>query len=525
VHSSLKGAAIFCAAWSVLASAQVLEAPPTPRFEIRTFVLDGNTLIPQRQADALLAPFRGPNRDFGTVQQALEALQDAYLARGYSAVRVLVPEQELASGEVHLQVIEAKVRNIRVEGNRFFSEKNVLAGVTTTLREGESPNTRRISENVRLVNENPAKQVSVLLEATGQPGLSDAVLRVADEKPTRISLSLDNTGTPQTGSLRAGIGYQNANVFDKDQVLTVQFLTAPTRVNDVQIYGAGYRIPIYESRGALDFIAGYSNVNSGTVQGLFTVSGSGTILGARYTQMLPSVPGYDQRVSVGLDYRAFKQNVALVGTAGTILPDITVHPVSVTYTGRLSEVGSDLSVAASVSENIPGGSDGTQDAFNLQPRVGPARYRIYRLSGAWSKALPKDYLFRAVASTQFTRDPLISGEQFGMGGQDSVRGFYEREAANDVGARLSAELYGPDFGGKIGTSWRARMLAFVDAASGYDRGPAPSTNNGLSSIGLGLRINQGRSLSIRIDAAEVINGSGTRPDNKGRVHFVLAYSF
>jgi len=287
----------------------------------------------------------------------------------------------------------------------------------------------------------------------------------------------------------------------------------------------GYWIPVYASRGALDFVAGYSNVNSGTVQGLFTVSGSGTILGARYTQMLPRIGAYDQRLSVGLDYRAFKQNVALVGTTGSILPDITVHPVSIAYTGRLSEVGSDLCVAASVWENVPGGNDATQDAFNAQPRVGPARYRIYRLSGAWAKALPKDYLFRAVASTQFTRDPLISGEQFGMGGQDSVRGFYEREAANDVGARISAELYGPDFGEKIGTTWRARLLGFIDAASGYDRGPAPNTNNGLSSIGLGLRINQGRSLSIRVDAAQVINGSATRPDNRGRVHFALAYSF
>ena len=468
--------------WCSFALAQVQEVTPPPRFEIRSFVLDGNTLIPPAESDRLLAPFLGPNRDFGTVQQALERLQDEYVARGYSAVRVLVPEQELASGTVHLQVIEARIRNIRVEGNKFFSDANVRAGLPT-VREGEPPNTRKVNESVRLVNENPAKQVNVILEATDAPGQADALLRVTDEDPARTTLSLDNTGTPQTGNLRAGIGYQNANVGDRDQVLTLQYLSSVTRPNDVKIFGAGYRMPVYAWRGAFDLVAGYSDVNSGTVQNLFSVSGSGTIFGARYTQTLPRIGAYEQKLAVGLDYRAFKQNVSLIGLTGTIVPDITVHPWSVTYTGRLSQVDNDLSLVASMAENIPGGSDGTQDSFNIQPRVGPARYRIYRLAGAWSKVLPHEYLLRLVAGGQWTRDPLISGEQFGMGGQDSVRGFYERESANDVGARISAELYSPDIGERIGTGWRARLLGFFDSASGYDRGEAPNARSGLRASG------------------------------------------
>ncbi|HZQ73386.1 MAG TPA: ShlB/FhaC/HecB family hemolysin secretion/activation protein [Burkholderiales bacterium] len=512
-----------------LALGQVQEAPPAPRFAIQKFTVDGNTLLPQKEVDRLVAPYIGPDRDFGSVQEALEALQQAYADRGYTAVRVLVPEQDLRGGDVHLQVVEARVRDIKVEGNRFFDAANVLASVPA-LKQGEPPNTRKISQDIQLANENPAKQTTVVLEPSDEPGKTDATLRVVDDDPRRVTLSLDNTGTPATGMLRAGIGYQHANLTGRDDVLSAQFITSPTEINNVKIFGAGYHLPMYRWGGAFDFIAGYSDVNSGTVLDLFTVSGSGTILGARYTHTLPNIGAYQQKLGVALDYRAFKQNVVLVGTTGTVVPDITIHPISLTYTGRQSLAGSDLSFLVSVSQNIPdipSSSDGNQDAFSLQRPNAPADYRIFRAAGAWSYALPNDFLLRLAANGQWARDPLVPGEQFGMGGQDSVRGFYEREAANDSGLRVSGEVYGPDMGARLGLgdTWRARLLGFIDAAHGEDKDPARALKTGMSSFGLGARVNQGKTLSLRVDAAIVTNQSPTRPDNHGRIHFSLAYSF
>jgi hemolysin activation/secretion protein len=507
-----------------LAIAQVQEAPPAPKFTIQSFAVEGNTLLPQTEIDALVKPYIGPNRDFGAVQQALEALQDAYASRGFSAVRVLVPEQDLVSGRVRLQVIEARVRDIKVQGNTFFTEPNVLAALPA-LRAGEAPNTRRIGEEVQLANENPSKQTTVVLEGTDEPGKADAIVRVADEDPKRVTVSVDNTGTPLTGMLRAGIGYQNANLTGRDDVLTGQFVTSPTKLNAVRILGAGYRLPMYQWGGAFDFVAGYSDVNSGTVGSLFTVSGSGTILGARYTQALPNIDLYQQKLGVAFDYRAFKQNVSFVGTTGTLVPDITVHPITFSYSGRLSQAGNDLSASASVSQNLAGGNDGDQAAFNLQRPGSKATYRLYRFAAGWSTVVMNDYLFRLAASAQYAVNPLVPGEQFGLGGQDSVRGFYEREASNDNGERVSAEFYGPDLGGSIGPGWRARFLGFYDTARGWDKAPERAGDSGLSSVGIGLRMSQGRAISIRLDVAHVINRSLSRPDNDGRIHFSLAYSF
>ncbi len=500
--------------------------PAPPRFAIQRFLVEGNSLLAQGELDRILAPFSGKDRDFGDIQRALEALQDVYAGRGYNAVRVSVPEQDIRSGQVRLSVVEARIRRVQVQGNRFFDQKNVRASLPS-LKEGTSPNTRAIGQDALLVNENPAKQVSVALQAAEDPGQVDATVRVTDEKPSRVSVFADNTGTPKTGNLRTGVGYQNANLFNGDDIVNAQAVGSPGHASDVKIFGAGYRAPIYKWSGVVDALAGYSSVNSGTVQDLFNVSGKGTVFGLRYTQLLGRIDTYEHRVAFGLDYRAYKNSVTLVGTTESLVPDITVHPASLTYSGRVSQVGRDLSFNLSYSRNIPGGSKGDQAAFDEpgQRSGASARYSIWRAGVAFSQLLPSDFILRAAANAQQTKDLLVPGEQFGMGGADSVRGYYERETASDVGRRFSLEGYGPDFGSRIGSTWRARALVFYDAARGHDNVPERGPENKFGSFGFGVRANQGKSFAFRLDVARVIQDAGTRLNGEYRAHGAVAYSF
>jgi hemolysin activation/secretion protein len=505
-------------------------AQDSPRFDIRSYVVEGNTLIAQPEVEAMLKPYTGTQRDFGDIQRALEALQRAYRERGYSAVRVLIPEQDIRAGQVRLRVIEAKVRKIRTE-SKHFNESNLRASVPS-LKEGTTPRTRGIGRDIQLANENPAKQTSVALESAGEAGQIDAVIRARDYDPQRFSLSLDNTGNPQTGNLRLGVGYQHANVANRDIVFTGQYITSPDNISDVSIYGAGLRVPFYEQHGMLDVFAGYSDVDSGTLQGLFNVSGKGSVFGGRYTYMLPRLEGYEHRVLVGLDYRDYQQNVALTGTTGSLLPDYVVKPWSIGYAGKFLRPEGDIGFYASFSQNISGGNDGSQTTFCAVRSDGsgncaPARYHLFRYGASAQQLFSNDLLLRAVYNGQYTNDALVPGEQFGMGGWNSVRGFYEREVANDVGNQASVELYSPDVGKWIGEQWRARGLVFLDWGFGRDNSPAALQKNGISSTGVGVRVTRGRNLSLRLDYGYVLNGAepGGRPSGSDRIHAGMVLSF
>jgi hypothetical protein len=86
-----------------------------PRFDIKSYQVEGNTLIEADKLESILAPFTGSGRDFGAVQEALEALENAYRKRGFSTVLVTLPEQELESGVVRLKVNENRLGKINIE--------------------------------------------------------------------------------------------------------------------------------------------------------------------------------------------------------------------------------------------------------------------------------------------------------------------------------------------------------------------------------------------------------------------------
>ncbi len=522
---------------------------PEPRFDINKFTVHGATLITAEGLRFILAPYIGKSKDFGDVQKALEALEKSYTSKGYSAVQVVLPEQQLDKGEVQFNVVEAKIGKIVVEGNKYFDEANIRASLPQ-VQQGQAPNIFHISDNLRVANENPAKQTTVLLRSGTEEGQVDAVMRVADERPNKLSVTLDNTGTQQTGLFRLGFGYQNANMFNRDHVLNAQYVTAPNdddKTNRLGLYpskhvlivGAQYRVPLYREGDSVEFSAGYSNVNSGVVANLFNISGSGTILGARYNQNLQKIGDLEQKLSYGLDWRAYQSNVTQIGVAGAgLVPDVTVHPISLTYAGAYRKSESDSNFFVSINQNLPGGNDAGTGAFEGDPFTTPARpaaraganprFFVTRWGFNHNRALPRDWQFRWGMSGQLTRDMLISGEQFGIGGADSVRGFLEREIINDNGYRGTLELYSPDFGGAVPVAGaRLRALAFYDWGAVRRIRPAVLEEHGqhISSVGVGLRFSRGTNVSLRLDAATVTDSGGLQKIGDVRVHMSMAYIF
>ena len=535
---------------SSAAPAPAVAAPVAePRFDIDRFTVRGASLITPEELRLILAPFIGKSKDFGDVQKALEALERTYTDKGYSAVQVILPEQQIDDGEIEFDIVEAKIGRIIVEGNKYFDEANVRASLPL-LQPARAPNILHISDNLRVANENPAKQTTVLLRSGAVEGQVDAVVRVADERPNKISLTLDNTGTEQTGLFRLGIGYQNANMFNRDHVLNAQYVTAPNdndRTNRLGLYpnknvlivGAQYRIPLYRQGDTLEFSAGYSNVDSGVVANLFNISGSGSIFAARYNQNLEKMGDLEHKLSYGLDWRGYRSQVTQIGVAGFgLVPDVTVHPVTLTYAGVYRKSESESNFFVSVSQNLPGGNDGGTGAFqgdvSAVPVRPPARadsdprYLVARWGFNHNRALPRDWQFRWGMSGQLTRDMLISGEQFGIGGADSVRGFLEREIINDNGYRGTLELYSPDFGVVVPvTGARLRALTFYDWGAVKRIRPAVLEMHGqhISSIGLGLRFSRGTNFSLRLDAAWAIDKGGLQGRGDARVHGSMAYIF
>jgi hemolysin activation/secretion protein len=237
-----------------------------------------------------------------------------------------------------------------------------------------------------------------------------------------------------------------------------------------------------------------------------------------------------------LDWRTYdNKGVRVVGSDLQIIPDITVHPLGLTYSGTLRKQDGETSVSLGYFKNVTGGSDGTSNDFckpllrnNGLGQCADSTYQIWKWSFSHTHAMPADFQLRLAMNGQWTQDMLVPGEQFGVGGADSVRGFLEREISDDKGYRVSAEVYSPDFGGKTGISGaRLRGLVFFDAGHVSRNEPAPSEtfSQGIASYGVGLRFAQSTKIALRLDFAMVGDGNPVHPRGSSRTHFSFSYVF
>lgn len=522
----IAGAAV--AAITITPPAIASEADPVGQFAIRRFQVEGNTLLPATELDRILDRFTGTRQTFADVQQALEALEAAYQARGYNVVQVMLPEQELNQGVVTLRVIETTIGSVRIEGQRAYSQSNIRRSVPS-LVEGQTPNLADVSASLKLANENIAKKLTLQLQSGATDEQVDAVLKVADSKPWRVSASVDNSGSESTGKTQLTTQFQHANVADLDHVLSLQYSTTVENPSQVNVYGIGYHVPLYGLGDSLDFFASYSDVDSGSVlAGLFNlqVSGRGAVYGVRYNQHLRRVGAYESRLTYGLDYKAFRNNVTLEGAQ--LGNDVSVHPVSLTYAGSAAAGNGEVRFSIAALHNLPGGSRGSTADFNRVRAGAPASYGMIRYQAAYSHAWPADWLMQLNLSGQYSPDALVPGEQFGAGGAASVRGFAERAIADDKGFLVNAEVYTPNFcAGISATAVQCRGLAFYDAARvrRNDALPGEIARASIASAGVGVRMNVSSYVTLQMDYGRVLNGSTTTAKGDSRVHVRLGMTY
>ena len=524
-----------------LGSGQAAGVEAVAPLNITHYRVEGNTLLAPDTIERTLAAFTGKASRYADIQRAVEALEEEYRKAGYNAVQVVTPEQEITGGEVTLRVIEATIGKVNIKGNQFHDEDNIRAALPG-LKQGRSPNARQLSENLRLANESPSRQMDLVLVMGAKDGVVDANLNVQDESPRKIYFSLDNTGNQYTGDYRTGIGLQYNNLFNRDQSATFSYITSPGHMGDVKQYAVSYRLPIYAWGDSVDIIAAYSDVNSGsttTVAGPLSFSGKGRIYMANYNHYFPRRGEYSDSLSAGISHIAYMNNCGLgdfgsegCGTAASA--DVTIHPLSLTYIGQWDNPSYLGKYSLALSQNLPGGSNGSNADFSASrpsPTGGKgaqADYTIGRGSGSLGLSLPQGWQARLAGNGQYTADALVPGEQFGLVGANAVRGFMEREIARDKGYVINAELYTPELSSKLNmNNGELRLLGFYDYGRAENHALAGESNARVSvaSAGIGMRYSYLKNIAARLDWAYVLDGGGVRNsgDTRGSLAIVISY--
>ena len=501
--------------------------------EIRRFVIEGDpNPLSQPETDAILGRHVGPHRSLDTIEAAARALEDAMREKGYSFHRVIVPAQRPAKGELRLRVLRFSLAQVTVTGNQHFSTGNILRALPE-LKPGASPDVGELSRQLALANEHPAKRLSIQIKESQKRDHLDAEVRVRDVPSMQTFIGLnahtrdhDNTINRNTGYTRLTVGHQQSNLFERDHAVTVAYTTSPDHLDRVKQVGAFYWLPLYGYHTTLNAYWTYSDIDTGSI-GLggqsFDVSGRGEFWGLRATYALPKLGLASQNVSLALDDRYFKSEVGFLGQS---LPSSVVssRPLSLRYAVNYEQAAGSIGGHIEYVHNLQGGrADSDREYFDARLPGGASRHwNAYRYGIDASYPFGSGWSATGRFRGQYTDEPLIPGEQFGIGGSGSVRGLRDREVTGDRGYSFTAELQAPARYADI------TPFAFFDYGWRKHLAPVPGTalTDDASSIGVGLKWHWQRKLEVNASLARVLNGvtSGT-PDGHVKLEISAFYRF
>ncbi|WP_374336609.1 ShlB/FhaC/HecB family hemolysin secretion/activation protein [Methyloversatilis sp.] len=512
-----------------------------PTIDVQRFEIEGDNPLGAERTAAILSAHVGPARTLNQLEDAALALEKALQDEGQPFHRVLIPAQKPAQGAVVLQIVHFTLSEVEIEGNEHFSNENIRRSLPA-LVEGRAPDLRAIGRDLTAANSHPSKNVQLTFREGRAPDTLAAGLKVRDVDPIAIFSSLNfhrriEDHDNRDSTYRFALGIQHSNLFDRDHVATLSYTTdlRPGRVSETTLLGAFYQMPLLGSGRSVSAYYTYSDVSSGRVQqggSSVDVAGSGEFWGLRVTQALPRIDVLQQSLSAAIDFKHF-DNKTTLSNLGVVQPlgsDTGSRPLSLRYVLRADIEPMSIGGSIEYAWNTGGGIGNDRAAYLRDGN--DFHWDAWRATLDFSR-LVANWTVMARARGQWSGDPLISGEQFGLGGTGSVRGFRDREVSGERGYQVTLEAIGPGI-----SQYALQPVLFMDFGSIYLRprnnDPAQvSAREGMLSAGVGLRWNWQRKLDLSLDLAHVFDGRRDVPNQitastqsgDNRLHLGLFYRF
>ncbi|AKM07752.1 hypothetical protein AM2010_1686 [Pelagerythrobacter marensis] len=502
--------------------------PAARRVDILNYAVSGNTLLSTVEVQRALQPYLGPARPLADVDAAREALMNAFHAKGYETVNVIIPEQQVANGNIRLEVVEMRVGRLRVEGATYYSPDDIRARMPS-VKEGEVPNYNELSQELAGVNRSRDRMVSPTVRAGLEPGTVDIDLTVEDSLPLHGSIELNDRASSSTERLKVSASATYGNLFQADHSLSIQGQFSPEAPEESWAVSASYAAPIKGTPLTLVAYGVHTDSDVAALGGI-NVLGSGDIVGLRaiYSAVAgdPAAPTVHQ-FTAGLDYKKFTES--LLSDDNPSYTPIDYVPLMLRYDVSERRAAYDFDLGLGVAFGLRGlAADDIE--FGLKRYNANANWLALRGDLSYIRKLPGDWRVGGGFAWQYAGEPLISNEQFSIGGFDSVRGYYESYKIGDDGLSGQFEVHSPNFAGTGSFLRELRLFGFADGGfiRIYDPLSVQEINGALASVGGGVNVSAVHGLNGAVTVARPFleeGGTLTDFDSALRIQFRVWKAF
>lgn len=464
-------------------------------FVISGVRLVGSTVFTEEDFAELFARYIGRPIAFDDLLQLRSAVTQRYVDAGFVTSGAFIPPQTLADGIVTVQVVEGKIAEIKVAGTRRLSP----AYIRSRLGLAAQPpiNVKTLLAGLQRLQIDPLiANISADLQAGIQPGTSVLQVTVTEAASFDLSVGMDNSRPRNTGSVRRRLVISEGNLSGLgDRTDFIYTNTAGSNSIDVS-----YAIPVSPDNTRVNLDAGLSE--SRVIDDLFSVldiSANAYYVEVGISHPLIETPTQTASLALALTQR---ENQTRLG-----LDDIGPFPL----TPGADDQGRTRITALRFSQSWTQRSQqqvfAVRSQFNLglgwlnatqnEGDVPDSQFFLWRGQSQWVRLLGQDSRLLLRGDVQLATGSLLSSEQFGLGGQQTVRGYPQDTLLRDNGALLSAEATFPII--RPATNSVVQVAPFLEAGAAWNAQNTSAGSRVLVGTGIGLLWQQGDRFTARLD--------------------------
>ena len=495
------------------------------KISIKTIQLEGFTKLTAAQTNKITAPWEGKELTFQEIQDNIVTpLNKLYEKEGYITTVVFVPPQKIEDGVVRIQATEGTVSEVVFEAGKYFKERAVVPRIQT--KTGDIFRVNDLVKSLRRINENPDLVVDATLKAGEAPGETKIVLKPRKEVfPLHFTPFYDNLGRFPIGRQRLGATVTDNNTlgFGDTAYVSPYFTT-----HSMGILG-GYEVPL----GSHGTKVGFSMAHTE-----FDVDQAGVDFHGRSNIYQPYIMKelYRSERSIWNAELAFANKSSTFYADNVMLNQDRLRLITPALSYRHYDKTGQFYTRheLGIGLDVFGATIGS-DALSSRPGAGSQFIRYTGNATRVQKLFKGTYgVFRGVG--QYSPNPLVSLEQFQVGGASSVRGYQEGRLIGDSGFAVSAEWHVPLW--FLPERWNVRgyklkdnieFVSFADFGAAFDNQAFSGVNaqsgkvnpNAYAlGVGAGIRARLNRYLNARVDFGFPLLRQNPDADMM-RVHFGL----
>lgn len=480
-------------------------------FTLTAIEVDGLTAYPPSTFDDIFAPLYGTKVSLAQVYGIAAEIQRRYRNDGYFLSRVLVPPQHIVGGRVRLDVAEGHVDRVEIQDDVGGVQK-LLESYFSHITAEKPLRLQTLERYLLLANDVPGIDVKGILQPSQETTGAARLVVTAKRKKLDGLVLIDNIGSTFTGNWEiAGRAISNSFTRFGESLGLTALISSPEKGiredQDNQMVGAlngSFRVG---GDGAyVNTLISYGNSNPGSIISEFDYKSTQLLasLGVGY----PIIRSRDHNLFVesGFDYIDSDTNVFT--DVEFVRDRIRTLWLTASYDFRDRWRGSTyLSLGVRQGLEWLGASEAEDPLLSRYDAQGA--FTSLRATASRIQGITEHWSLYGIVSGQYAFQPVLSEEEFDVGGIDFGRGYNPKEISGDRGVGLTTEI---QYTRPSASSFldRYQGFAFFDFGSVWQSGV--DLTQSLSSAGGGLRGWFARDLSMELLVAKPLTRPSQRAD-------------